>query len=74
MQAPQAELPNCALARFAGDLKHFERDIYKKQQLTLREKRGRRERCCSPQRHITPAAHLPLSFCQHGDLGNEYMV
>lgn len=74
MQAPQPQLPNCALASFLGDLKHLERDIYKKQQLTLRGKLGRREKCCSPQRHITPAAHLPLGFCQHGGLGNKYMV
>lgn len=75
MQAPQPHLPNCAVASFSGDLKHFERDIYKKQQLTLREKLDRRERCCcSLQRRITPAAHLPLSFCKHRDLGNRCMV
>lgn len=62
MQAPQPQLPNCALASFSGVLKHLERDIYKKQQLTLREKLSRRERWCSPQRQIKPAAHLPLSF------------
>lgn len=74
LQAPQAWLPNCALADFAGDLQHFEGDIYKKQQLSLRDKLSRRERCCSPQRHITLAACLPLSFCQHANLGKKDMV
>lgn len=69
MLAPQALLPNCTLEDFAGDLQHFEGDIYKKQQLPLRDKLGRTERCCSPQRHIIPAAHLPPSFCQHAYLG-----
>lgn len=70
--APQTWLPNCALADFAGDLQHFEGDIYKKQQLPLRNKAGRSKKCCSPQRHITPAAHLPLSFCQHANLGERW--
>lgn len=74
MQAPQPQLPNWALASFSVDLKHFDRDIYKKQQLTLRKKLVSRERCYSPQTKITPAVHLPLSFCQHGDLGNRFMV
>lgn len=74
MQAPHAWLPDCSLASFSGDLQHFEGDIYKKQQLRLRDKLGRRKRCCSSQRHITPAAPLPLSCCQCANLGKKDMV
>lgn len=70
----QVWLPNCTLEDFAGHLQYFEGDIYKKQQFPLRDKLSRKERCCFPQRHSTPAACLPLSFCQQANLGKKDVV